>query len=108
MKWSRCLTLLLVLYVGVDFLDPAIPGVFFFDNPALFLDGVVQVKDETVADFAVAPPLPLGRSMETAEPSRLPKRAVLGAFAQPRHGPRTHPHQDLPTSGASPSTLEDH
>jgi hypothetical protein len=41
---ARLLTLLLVLYVSADLMDPAIPGAFSFDNQSLFLDGVAQAK----------------------------------------------------------------
>jgi len=33
-----------VLYLAADFMDPSIPGVFFFDSKELFVDGAVQVK----------------------------------------------------------------
>lgn len=44
MKRWRGWALFMLLYVGVDFCDPSIPGVFFFDSSNLFMDGIVQAK----------------------------------------------------------------
>jgi hypothetical protein len=40
-------TLLLLFYLIADFTDPSVPGVFFFDNDALFVDGAIQAKSDT-------------------------------------------------------------
>jgi hypothetical protein len=42
MRALRLVSLAVVLYVGVDVLDPSVPGVFFFDAEHLFVDGVIQ------------------------------------------------------------------
>ncbi len=56
----------LLLYVAIDFMDPAIPGVFFFDTQAFFVDGVVQTKSDAPSHLATAEPtpMPLGGSAD--------------------------------------------
>ena len=56
----RLLPLLLLLYITVDFMDPSVPGVFFFDNDALFVDGVVQVKAHASRDLTPIEPIRSG------------------------------------------------
>lgn len=36
--------LLLLLYTGVDFLDPAVPGISFFDPDQLFVISMAELK----------------------------------------------------------------
>ena len=38
----------MLLYISADFVDPSVPGVFFLDNDALFVDSVIQAKHTTV------------------------------------------------------------
>lgn len=52
--------LLLLFYVGADFMDPSIPGAFFFDSEELFIDGAVQAKSQTSRDLAVTEPTRFG------------------------------------------------
>jgi len=54
--------LLLFLYVAADFMDPSIPGVFFFDRERLFVDGVVQLKSHASRDLTAPEPTLFGRS----------------------------------------------
>jgi hypothetical protein len=51
-----------LLYIAADFMDPSIPGVFFFDSDELFVDGAVQFKSHTSKDLAVTTPTLFGRS----------------------------------------------
>jgi len=55
---GHLLTLLLLLYITADFMDPLVPGVFFFDNDALFVDGAIQFKS-TSTDRTPLEPLPV-------------------------------------------------
>jgi hypothetical protein len=54
---GHLLALLLLLYITADFMDPSIPGVFSFENDALFVDGVVQLKSSASADLTPTAPL---------------------------------------------------
>jgi hypothetical protein len=71
-------TLLLLLYIVADFADPSIPGVFFFDSGALFIDGVVQVKSSASDDVTVAQPTPL-RSTVACHDEHVFAKARIGA-----------------------------
>jgi hypothetical protein len=71
MKRSPGLAFFVLLYISLDFCDPSVPGVFFFDSSHLFMDGVVEVKalDSTgmsptpseTAAAGVVPPSPAPR-----------------------------------------------
>lgn len=58
LRFPRHWTLILLLYVVADFMDPSIPGVFFFDSGVLFIDGVVQVKSDASTSVAMPAPMP--------------------------------------------------
>jgi hypothetical protein len=45
-RLPRHWTLLLLIYITVDFMDPSIPGVFFFGSDELFVDGAIQAKSD--------------------------------------------------------------
>jgi len=62
LRLSRHWALLLFLYIAADFMDPSIPGVFFFDSRVLFVDGVVQLKSHASRDLAAIEPTAFGRS----------------------------------------------
>jgi hypothetical protein len=50
-------TLLLVLWVGADLMDAARPGVFSFEMPQLFVDGVIAGRlDVASSERTDAPP----------------------------------------------------
>jgi hypothetical protein len=51
------LALFLLLYVTADFMDPLTPGVFSFEEDALFVDGVVQLKSSASADLTPTAPV---------------------------------------------------
>jgi hypothetical protein len=57
---GHLLPLLLLLYVTADFMDPSIPGVFFFDNDVLFVDGAIQFKSDASTDLTPTEPIPFG------------------------------------------------
>jgi hypothetical protein len=62
LRLPRHWALLLLLYVAADFMDPSIPGVFFFDGGVLFIDGVVQLKSNSSTNLATTEPMPFGGS----------------------------------------------
>jgi hypothetical protein len=67
-RFSPHWALLLLLYVAADFMDPSIPGVFFFDGGVLFVDGVVQLKSNASTSVAAPEPMPFGgRSVDFNE-----------------------------------------
>jgi hypothetical protein len=49
---GTCCTLLLLLLVGADLLNPAVPGVFSLGLPQIFLDGAIQRLDRVPASPA--------------------------------------------------------
>jgi hypothetical protein len=59
-RFPRRLALVLLLYVAADFMDPSIPGVFFFDGGVLFVDGVIQLKSNVSTSVATLQPPPFG------------------------------------------------
>lgn len=59
-RFPRRLALVLLLYVAADFMDPSIPGVFFFDGGVLFVDGVIQLKSSASSSVATPQPPPFG------------------------------------------------
>lgn len=109
MRLARGWTLLLFLYIGADFVDPSIPGIFFFDNHSLFVDGVVQFKGQQVsASVPKGSTSPLGRSIDVTVAPRVPLKLMLPELTSPGYLRRVHFRQDFPTSAAPPSPPEDH
>ena len=49
----RLVALPLLIYITLDFLDPALPGVFFFDSDQLFVDGVFQASSDSDGQSAL-------------------------------------------------------
>lgn len=79
------LTLLLLLYVTADFMDPSVPGVFFFDNDVLFVDGVVQLKSNASADLTPTEPMPLGGSADCDDQNAAAKVSAGARPPRPQH-----------------------
>jgi|SRR5215510_3717949 len=75
MKRSRWGVLFVVLYLALDFCDPSVPGVFFFDSTHLFMDSVVEVKALDSVGVSVAPS-GLSTAGSTVTPSPTPRIAV--------------------------------
>ena len=100
-RQSPVLTLVLLLYVAVDFVDPELPGVFCFENDEYFLDGVVEVKDASsdvaAADAAFLEPW-RPADAERVDDSR---RALTQASPAPRARWRDLEHRDSALSIAS-------
>lgn len=59
-RLSRHWALLLMLYVAIDFMNPTLPGVFYFDSGTLFVDGVVQAKSTTSGPLETIQPMGVG------------------------------------------------
>jgi hypothetical protein len=76
---------LLLLYVALDFMDPSIPGVFFFDTQAFFVDGVVQTKSSASSNLVAAEPTPLGGSVDYDDGNGAARRLTS---ARPQHPPQ--------------------
>ena len=83
------------MYLALDYSDPSIPGVFFFDAEGFYLEGVVESRADAVpatpAPSPSATPFGVDRSLERERPaSRLivvasPTPLTFHARA-PRHG----------------------
>ena len=62
LRLQDVLPLLLLFYITADFIDPSVPGVFFFDNDTLFVDGAIQFKSNAPTDRTPIKRVPLGIS----------------------------------------------
>ena len=84
MRRLRPWALLLVVYLGADFLDPSVPGIFFLDRDRLFVDSVVEVKP-TFSPLAPqhATPGVDGPSVEVQRRPALGRPVVLASRAGP-------------------------
>ena len=100
-RQSPRLTLLLLLYLAVDFVDPELPGVFCFENDGYFLDGVVEAKDassDVAAADAVLQESPRSADAERVDDSR---RAPVQTSPAARARWRDLEHRDSALSIAS-------
>jgi hypothetical protein len=100
---------ILMLYIGMDFLDPSVPGVFFLDNDALFMDGLVQAKECHDAGPAVLDASPYPHRLGVVVPSR-PSPPTRDVVLRPPPNRRIVSVSDRssPFQAASPSTADDH
>ena len=100
-RHSPVLTLLLLLYVAVDLVDPELPGVFCFENDQYFLDSIVEVKDAS-SDLAVTDPA-LQERWRPADAERVDdsRRAPVQASPASRTRWRDLEHRDSALSIAS-------
>src|SRR5712691_5053018 len=82
---GHLLTLLLSLYITVDFMDPSIPAAFFFDNDVLFVDGVVQLKSNALTDLTPTEPMPVGGPAERDDENAAAKVRTVARPLRPQH-----------------------
>ncbi len=107
----RLFTLCLLLYITADFMDPLTPGVFFFENDALFVDGVVQFKSDVSTSPTPLPPMtPSGKPAVANDDDAAAKEgAVLRLLSPPPLRWKTQKHDDsasfAPTSPPDPVPL---
>src|SRR5712692_2666100 len=102
----RSLTLLFALYVISDFVNPALPGVFSFENDGLFVPGAVAGDPNTNRWVpTTAPFLPFGGGDHDQGISAMPPPPRVLLVRTPRRAHRT-PSCSVPTAPSSPS--EDH
>lgn len=72
----RALTVVLLMYVGLDFADPGLPGALNFEL-AQCIDGVhTQLRGQSPSAKSVSVPAPLFVQPVTARPGRLVRRPV--------------------------------
>lgn len=84
-RLSRHWALLVVLYLAADFMDPSIPGAFFFDSKELFVDGAVQVKSNVSKDHVVTdPPMSFGGAADYDDRNAAAKVRALACPSLPR------------------------
>lgn len=106
LRLSRSWTLLLLLYIVVDFTDPSVPGVFFFDSGLLFIDSAIQLKSNAMPQLAAPELTPLGRRSDdeksAASKVRAPTRPHVPRLRQWRT-----PIRGDSASFASSSSLPD-
>lgn len=104
MRLGRALIVALAVYLGADFLDPSIPGIFFLDNDQLFLDSVVHTKDEVPARLPSHPLPPAVDAGQSEEPPSI-ARSVPIPSPHRTHAGRSHTRGE---PSAPPSAPEDH
>ena len=111
MRLRRSWVLALFFYVALDFTDPGIPGVFFFDSDNLFLDGIINTSsvhesDQSITLPAPAPMAPRLQTIESPEHAAVVVTAVARRPAS-RSVPRSHAkiRYDAPSLSSS---AEDH
>ncbi len=105
--------LVLFIYIGVDFMDPSIPGVFFFDSDALFVDGVVQAKSNSATtNLAITEPMPFEGTAHRRDGSPAIQGRAVSRPARPQYLPRKNlKHEDSssftlpPDSSPNPALL---
>ena len=105
MPLRRALALVLLLYLTMDYCDPSVPGVFFFDSDALFMESVQTKTPVLVAARArLASPLPARATLEkTTIPSAALARTPVGRAP---YFPRTYVPGSHPRSPVD--SAEDH
>jgi len=105
---SRRFVLLILLYIGADFLDPSLPGVFFLDNQALFVDGAVQAKGYQLDATAIRESRPVPHRLipvvECCQALSPRMRAARSPLRHPTHAFERH----ASASSASPLSTDDH
>ena len=106
MRRLRPWALLLVLYMGADFLDPAVPGIFFFDHDKVFVDGVVELKP-VVAPLAPHQPAP-GSGSRAVEVERRPATGHPVAPAPSPTPARWSSARRVDASAPAPPSPDDH
>jgi hypothetical protein len=98
----------LLLYIGSDFLDPSVPGVFFLDNEALFMDGLVQAKGCQDVGPAVLDASPYPHRLGVIVPPRPTPRPRDVALRPPSRRILSFAESSASSQAASPSTADDH
>lgn len=98
-RWA----LLLCLYIAVDFMDPSIPGVFFFDSEVLFVDAVIQLKSNASRDRAASDPMPLMGSTGYDDENATASVRAFTRASRPRQTRRKNPKPDDSASFESSS-----
>ena len=80
----RVVALVLLAYVSLDFADPSLPGVFFFESDQLFVDGMVPDKSDgdTAKPEVIGSPL---RSVVALRPDAVPAVQALATRAARRY-----------------------
>jgi hypothetical protein len=83
-RLPRHWTLLLLIYITVDFMDPSIPGVFFFGSDELFVDGAIQAKSDASTHLATPEPVPFQEPTHDSEDIAA-KRQVVSRSSGPQY-----------------------
>ena len=107
MRSTRNWTLVLLLFVAADLLDPFGPGVFSFESPNLFVDAAVQLTQDPALVAAPAVPTPVRQWVGAADSPRLTSEVRLANRQLVWRTLRPHMKRDYPAVFA-PSAPEDH
>jgi hypothetical protein len=108
MRTGRFWPLLLLLYVTVDFTDPSIPGVFFFETDHLFVEATVtlaKATPSTVTPASSPSSVDNGRSArEAVVPARAVRSSSRRVDLRPQHRVQSESFHDA----SAPAPSEDH
>ena len=105
MRGWRWGALVLLLFMGTDFLDPS-PGIFFFDHERILVAGVAEVKPALSAPAPDHAPPDLGGPPLQLEPAAAPSR-IRAVAARARPG-RWDTGRSAVSFHSSPSSPDDH
>lgn len=97
--------MLLLLYVALDFSDPSVPGIFFFESEHFFVDAVITKANTQGPVISVAAPVPL--SVMLIAPKRDSRVPLQIRHTAPSQVPRAHLKRDLTSSSSSASASEE-
>lgn len=79
-------TLLVLLYLAADFMDPFTPGVFSFEKDTFFVDGAVQPKSDASKDLTpTAPMMPSGGPADCDDENAAAKVRIVSRPLRPQH-----------------------
>jgi len=108
MRPWRLWALVLLLLLGMDFLDPS-PGIFFWDHERLFVAGVAEVKPALPPLTLHRAPTDLGGSAAQIEHLTASGRLepLQGLVLRPRPG-RWDTGRTVASSPPSPAAQDDH
>jgi len=103
MPVRRAVLVALVLYLGVDYCDPSIPGVFSFGTESFFVETVDSRS-------AARPMLPVNTATVRARDKITPLRThvAMPAHARAEHRPYAPRARVLMGPPATPAAGEDH
>ena len=110
MTLRRLGPILFLAWLLIDFVDPSLPGVFYFEGQQLFMDGAVATSSAT-------PAVKVAQTHQPPRARRADDREIVATSPQPsrsnvalRHSPQRRPdrHSQLYVGDLSPGAPDPH